>query len=232
MTDDSQIADLERKVAGLSHQLALLEDAAAIRKLHHLYGYFIDKCLYDETVDLFADNGVVRFFGGIWKGKESVRRLYVGRFRKNFTADHNGPVDGFLLDHMQMQDVIDVANDRRTAKARIRVFMAAGRHADHGGPRQWWEGGLYENEYVREDGVWKISLLNYHPQWHADYATGWAHTKPNYLPFFEKTVADGEPAGPDEIDKTVWLWPQHEVLPFHNVHPVTGKPITPQKRSR
>lgn len=232
MTDDPRIAGLERLVADLSHHLALLEDAAAIRKLHHLYGYFIDKCLYEETVDLFADDGVVRFFGGIWKGKESVRRLYIGRFRKNFTGDHNGPVKGFLLDHMQMQDVIDVADDRRTAKARFRVFMAAGRHADHGGPRQWWEGGLYENEYVREDGVWKISLLNYHPQWHADYESGWAHTKPNYLPFFEKTVSDGEPGGPDEIDKTVWLWPQHEVLPFHNMHPVTGKPIALQKRAR
>jgi hypothetical protein len=232
MTDDPRIAGLERQVADLSHHLALLEDAAAIRKLHHLYGYFIDKCLYEETVDLFADDGVVRFFGGIWKGKASVRRLYIGRFRKNFTGDYNGPVEGFLLDHMQMQDVIDVADDRGTAKARFRVFMAAGRHADHGGPRQWWEGGLYENEYVREDGVWKISLLNYHPQWHADYESGWAHTKPNYLPFFEKTVSDGEPGGPDEIDKTVWLWPQHEVLPFHNVHPVTGKPIALQKRPR
>ena len=131
---------------------------AAIRKLQHLYGYFIDKCLYEETVDLFADNGVVRFFGGIWKGKEGVRRLYVGRFRKRFTDDYNGPVTGFLLEHPQMQDVVDVAPDRKTAKARFRCLMQAGRHAAHGGPRQWWEGGLYENEYVREDGVWKISF--------------------------------------------------------------------------
>jgi carotenoid cleavage dioxygenase len=210
----------------------MVEDVMAIRKLHHLYGYFIDKCLYNETVDLFADDGVVRFFGGIWRGKKSVRRLYVGRFRKNFTGDHNGPVDGFLLDHMQMQDVIDVAPDRRTAKGRFRAFMAAGRHAAFGGPRQWWEGGLYENEYVREGSIWKISLLNYHPQWHADYETGWAHTRPAYLPFFEKTLADGDPADPDEIDRTVWLWPRHDVLPFHNAHPVTGRPVAAAERPK
>jgi hypothetical protein len=232
MTTDDRLADLERKLAGVQHQLALVEDAAAIRKLQHLYGYFIDNCLYEETVDLFADEGVVRFFGGIWKGKEGVRRLYVGRFRKRFTDDYNGPVTGFLLEHPQMQDVVDVTPDRKTAKARFRCMMQAGRHAAHGGPRQWWEGGLYENEYVREDGVWKIKLLNYAPQWHADYETGWAQTKPSYLPFFDKTFAEGDPVGPDEVDPAVWLWPDRQVFAFHNVHPVTGRPIKPAERKR
>ena len=228
MDADAKIAALEAKLAALEHKVTLLDDWQAIRRLHFLYGYFIDKCLYQEVVDLFADDGEVWFFGGKFKGKAGVARLYIGRFRKVFTGDLNGPVDGFLLDHPQMQDVIDVAPDGKSAKARIRALMQAGRHVDYGEKRQWWEGGIYENEYVKEDGIWKIKILNYMPQWNADFDTGWAETKPNYVAFITKTLADGDPNGPDELIADTWLWPEHRVVPFHNMHPVTGKPIVPQ----
>jgi len=224
VTSEARIEALEKQVRELSNQIGILEDVHAIRRLHHAYGYYIDKCLYDETVDLFADGGEVRFMGGIFKGKAGVRRLYVDRFRKNFTNGKNGPVFGFLLDHPQMQDVIDVASDRKTAKARFRCTMQAGRHEKaEGQTRQWWEGGLYENSYLRENGVWKIQILNYRPVWHADYETGWAHTRPQYVPFFSETYPK-DPAGPDELEnpKPV-LWPDTDVLPFHYPHPVTGR---------
>ena len=35
-----------------------------------------------------------------------------------------------------------------------------------------WVGALYENEYVKEDGVWKIKVLRYRPQWHATFEKG------------------------------------------------------------
>ncbi|HET6969617.1 MAG TPA: nuclear transport factor 2 family protein [Phenylobacterium sp.] len=221
--------DTDQRLAALEARLTQLEDIEAVRKLQFLYGYLIDQCMYDEVVDLFADDGEVRFFGGRFIGKAGVRRLYVGRFRKTFTGDVNGPVDGFLLDHPQLQDVIDIQADGHTALARVRALMQAGRHADHGGPRQWWEGGLYENTYVKEGGVWKIKVLDYKPQWHADFDKGWAHTPPNYVPFFTRTFAQGEPTGPDELIDA-WLWPDRRVVPFHNPHPVTGKPMVPEGR--
>jgi carotenoid cleavage dioxygenase len=232
MDAGQSIASVEARLATLEAQVGRLDDVNAIRRLHHLYGYFIDKCLYRETVDLFATGGEVRFFGGIYRGKAGARRLYVERFQKNFTGGLNGPVDGFLLEHLQAQEVIDVAPDGRTAQARFRAFMMAGRHKDYGGPRQWWEGGLYENTYVKEDGVWKIQVLDYRPQWHADFETGWAYTKPAYLPFPSKTLADGDPLGPDELIPDAWLWPDHKVLPFHCPHPVTGQPVAPEVAAR
>jgi SnoaL-like domain len=232
-TTDEQIRALQEKIEELSNQVGILEDIHAIRRLQHAYGYYIDKCLYDETVDLFAGDGQVRFMGGIFKAKPGIRRLYIERFRKNFTNGINGPVHGFLLDHPQMQDVIDVAPDRRTAKARFRCSMQAGRHESFKpangqtavAPRQWWEGGLYENEYVRDAGVWKIKVLNYRPVWHADYETGWAHTRPEYVAFFSKTYPN-DPLGPDELeDPKPVLWPDTDVVAFHYPHPVTGRII-------
>lgn len=232
MTD--KLTELENTIRDLQHQVGVLQDIHAIRRLQHAYGYYIDKCLYDETVDLFSDNGEVWFMGGRFKGKAGLRRLYCHRFRERFTGGINGPVTGFLLEHLQLQDIIDVAPDRLTAQARARSFMQAGRHVDHASssregwlPRQWWEGGIYENTYVQEGGVWKLKILNYRPVWHADFESGWSQTQPNYVPFFSQTFPD-DPNGPDELitDPKPVLWPETDVVPFHYPHPVTGKPVT------
>lgn len=230
-----RIGMLEREVALLKSHVGRLQDLDDIRKLQHAYGYYLDKCLYEEVVDLFAEDSEVHFMGGIWKGKSGARRLYVGVFQTNFTDGKNGPLPGFLLDHLQLQDIVDISDDRSSARARFRTFMQAGVHVDSDAPmarsareegthpRQWWEGGIYENRYVREDGIWKLKLLNYNPIWHADFDKGWAYTKPEYIPAYSETWP-ANPNGPDELDPNfLGLWPKTETVPFHYPHPVTGK---------
>ena len=91
-----------------------------------------------------------------------MRRLYIERFQQQFTQGHNGPRYGWLLDHPQMQMVIDVAPDRKSAKVRGRSMMQAGLHETAAGqPRAWWEGGIYANDYIRDGGIWKIKALRY-----------------------------------------------------------------------
>ncbi|MDX1404338.1 MAG: nuclear transport factor 2 family protein [Woeseiaceae bacterium] len=231
-----RVGELEKQLASMQAHIGRLQDLNDIRKLQHAYGYYLDKCLYEEVVDLYADDGEVRFMGGVWKTKAGVRRLYVGTFGRRFADGKNGPVPGFLLDHPQLQEVIDVAPDRSSARARFRSMMQAGVHIDSQAPmardgrkdgrhpRQWWEGGIYENEYVREDGIWKIRLLSYNPVWHADFDKGWAYTKPEYIPAYSETYPD-LPNGPDELDPNfLGLWPKTKTVPFHYPHPVTGKP--------
>lgn len=198
MADQDRIAALEATVAELGRRLVVQEDEQAVRKLQHLYGYLIDKCLYRETMDLFTKDCEVHFFGGIYKGHAGAVRLYIERFQKNFTHGTNGPIDGFLLDHPQIQDVVDIQPDG-TAFGRFRCVMQAGRHKDFGGPRQWWEGGIYENTYKKVDGVWRIHILNYCPQWHADFETGWAHTRPNYVPFLNHLPRGSDRTGCIEV---------------------------------
>ena len=177
-------------------------------------------------VNLFAEDGDVWFLGGIYKGKAGVRRLYIDRFQTNFTQCHNGPRYGWLLDHQQMQMVIDVAPDRQSAQVRGRSMMQAGLHetAD-GDQRAWFEGGIYENEYVRENGVWKIKALRYFPFWHGSFKDGWAKTPIDFIPMSTTTFPD-DPLGPDElIDPAPRLWPATDIVPFHYPHPVTREPI-------
>lgn len=226
MSIEDALQAMRQRLDDLEHQLGIQQDIHAVRRLQYAYGYFIDKSQYDEVVDLFAEDGEVWFLGGIYRGRAGVRRLYIERFRKTFTEDHNGPRYGWLLDHPQLQMIIDVSPDRRTAKVRGRSMMQAGLHQTaKGQQRQWWEGGIYENEYVRENDVWKIKRLAYYPFWHASFAEGWAKTPIDFIPM-ASTVYPEDPLGPDAlIDPMPRLWPATDIVPFHYTHPVTGKPI-------
>ena len=128
MTDQPTIEQLARRIDELEHQLGIEQDVNQIRRVQYTYGYFIDKSQYNEVVDLFAEDGEVWFLGGIYKGKAGVRRLYIERFQTQFTEGHNGPRYGWLLDHPQLQMVIDVAPDRKTRQG-ARPLDDAGRPA-------------------------------------------------------------------------------------------------------
>ena len=224
----TELSLLSQRIADLEQEVGRLQDESQIRKVQYTYGYFIDKSQYNEVVDLFAEDGEVWFLGGIYKGKKGVRRLYIERFQTQFTQGHNGPRYGWLLDHPQLQMVIDVAPDRKTAKVRGRSQMQAGLHESaEGQQRAWWEGGIYENEYVKEDGVWKIKALRYYPFWHGSFAEGWAKTPIDFIPMADESqLHPGDPLGPDElIEPRPRLWPATDTVAFHYPHPVTGAPI-------
>lgn len=226
---EQEVASLKAAVATLQKELSRVSDEAEVRKTHHKYGYYLDKCLYDEVVEMFSNHpdAYVEFLGSRYRGKAGIKRLYQGRFQQQFVAGRNGPVHGFLLDHIMMQDIVDVDATGTHAWCRMRALMQAGTHQSieeyfPRGHRQWWEGGLYENEYIKEDGVWKLFRYRYFPFWHAEFERGWSHTKKNYVPF--STVCYPEdPIGPDEIIEQKMLWPDTRVVPFHYPHPVTGK---------
>jgi hypothetical protein len=70
---------------------------------------------------------------------------------------------------------------------------------------------VYENEYILEDGIWKIFKLRYFPFWHAEFDKGWQKTKANYVPFFSQTYPE-DPAGPDELVPRSMMWPDTRVM--------------------
>ncbi|KAH7002489.1 SnoaL-like domain-containing protein [Ilyonectria destructans] len=240
---EDAIADLKQTIDTLRNEVVRLSDQEEIRKLQYQYGYYLDKCLYKEVAELFSDSPetYVQFLGGRYLTKEGVRRLYVGRFASAFAAGRNGPVHGFLLDHPQMQGVVDVdyscSSDGPTrtgarAKGRFRSLMQAGVHISQAEkhPRgfcQWFEGGIYENEYIKdEDGQWRFLHLRYFPFWHGDVEHGWGYKVSGFVPFPTKTFPS-DPNGPDmvvEPDQRM-LWPDTRVVPFHYDHPITKQPV-------
>lgn len=226
MTDSERITALEKKLEDVSTELEMLKDVNAVRALHFKYGYFMDKCLFGEIVDLFSDDCEIYFLGALFRGKAGARRLYGG------ASGLNGPADGMMFEHFLGQDIVDIAPDRKTAQGRFRCFMLGGVHesktdAPPSIPDEFFEGGVYENTFVREDGVWKIKIFNYNVVWQSRFKDGWAHTKPGTLMVtpYKETYPDN-PRGPDEIITTApKIWPQNYIVPFHYPHPVTGQHI-------
>ena len=223
---NDRVNELEAKLAQLQHELASLQDVEAVRRLHFTYGYCMDKWLFDDIVDLYADDCKLYFLNGVWEGREGARRLY------NWSNGLHGPQDGLLAEHVLAQDVIDIAPDRSRAWGRFRVFLLCGVHQAMKAsfpsewPAQFWEAGIHENEYVRVNGVWKISVFNYRIAFQCDYATGWAHSsvEPLMVRNWDQTFPQ-DPNGPDRLREPQPQWPRANMMPFHFKHPVTGKAL-------
>ena len=122
MTSEQRIEALLQRVEELERRVQRQDDIQAVRTLQFKYGYFMDKCLFAEIVDLFAEDAELRFMGGIFRGKAGARRLYGG------SSGLNGPADGMLFEHIIAQDVVDIAPDGGTAQGRFRTFLQGGVH--------------------------------------------------------------------------------------------------------
>ena len=113
-----------------------------------------------------------------------------------------------------------VAPDGRSAKARWRDLGMLGQHKQHAE----WRDGIYENDYVKEGGVWKIARLHLYVNFVAPYEKGWARLKPG-----EGLVrSEASKAMPPDRPSSSALrgFPDRTVPPFHAPNPVTGKPVS------
>ncbi len=226
MTDENRLAALEAEVARLTRRLTVQEDIQAVRQLQFKYSYYLDACLYEQVVDLFAEDCELKFLNGVYKGKTGVRRLYCDWLRALWTGGKEGIPRGLMYDHLMLQDIIDIEPDGVTAKGRVRGVMMGGHHESMENrppvPEQLWEAGIYENTYIKQDGVWKFWRFDYNMLWQADYEKGWAHSEVHLHPL-TKTFPE-DPRGPDVLTaETPRGWPETRIVPFHYPHPVTGR---------
>lgn len=203
----------ERRLATLEQRVARLEDRARIENLTRAYGYYVDKQLWDQVADLFSDDARVEIAGrGVYRGKDGVRRLFL----QSMGGGQIGLRPGGLFNHMILQGVTDIAPDGRTAKARWRAFVQIGQSKMFG----IWSEGTYENDYVLDKGVWKISDMHFYATFYAPYEQGWAQgARPNNGP-----SKDAPPDAPQSVEYDVY--PGHYVPPFHYPNQVTGRPWT------
>jgi hypothetical protein len=204
---------LRNQIDHLSGRLGILEDESTIRRLHRTYEDLLNNGRYEEVENLFADDGEVVFNGGIFKGRLSgVRRLYSKRFQSGLTGKKIEPAPGFQPDTGQQQDIVEVAANRQSARARFLFSIQIGTPivSDsqlvkmarlHGeGIRKWWEGGTCEVSYAKDTrtGAWKIRRFEYRVLSRADYRPGKLRAKPISVPFLSKIYPD-DPTGPDQL---------------------------------
>jgi hypothetical protein len=213
--NSGRLAALEAKVAALAAETQRLEDANAVRKLQRAFGYYVDRGYWQEAADLFAENATLETgVDGVYVGKDRIHQLLVRQ-----GGGHEGPglPFGQFNHHMQLQPVVHVAADGRSAKGRWRELALLGQFQKYAA----WGDGIYENDYIKEDGVWKIKSVHYYPNFVAPYKGGWV----TLGPVTGDWKSDTAKAFPADRPPTVSYEPYPNVYtpPFHYKNPVTGQ---------
>jgi hypothetical protein len=213
------LATLARRMANLAARAQRLSDEIEITNLQHAYGYYVDRKMWDDVADLFASDGTMEIgLQGVYAGRASIRR----------GLNASGPAklaEGEINDHIHLQTIVTVSPDGppatggvgaagRTARAR---GTALGMIGTTGG-RALWTQSIYENEFVKQSGVWKFKTMHVYPRFIVDAEKGWAK--------------DAQPApGPSRAfppdrppTETYEIYPRFHIAPLHFDHPVTGRP--------
>ena len=200
-------ASLKARIAVLSAEAQRVAGANDIKKLQRAYGYYLDKGYWQEAADLFADDATFEWGNdGVYVGKARIHDYLVRQGGGNVGP---GLPYGQFNHHMQLQPVVNVAADGTTAKARWRELALIGQFQKSAS----WGAGIYENDYVRQDGVWKIQALRFYPTFIAPYELGWARLAPGQGDWKTDVAAKFPPDRPSTgAYKT---FPDIYVPPFH-----------------
>jgi hypothetical protein len=164
-------------LAALEQRVAALNDEDKVRNLQHAYGYYVDRRMWDDVVDLFAKDGIVEIVGvGTFKGAEGVRKA----------MERMGPAglkQGIFNDHPIFDTIVSVQPGGSEAITR---GLELGQIGDADKGTQHWEFNVFRNRFVKEGGIWKFREMRIHPVVKADYAVGWG--KGGTMPPANKSV--------------------------------------------
>jgi triacylglycerol lipase len=209
-----KVRDVEAALSEAERTVARVKDFHELDNLTSAYGYYLDKNLWNDLADLFARDGSMELAQrGVYKGQKRVREFLLTVFGRG----QEGPIAGRLGNHVQMQPVIHVADDGRTAKIRVRMMQQLNFNG-----RASMGGSIYENEAVKEDGVWKFSVDHTYNTWTASYDGGWMNGVSGRVPGPSKDLPPDAP--PTFVFK---MFPVVYDIPFHYANPVTGRTELP-----
>lgn len=208
----TQLVRQQEELAQARHQIGLLEDKNAIERLQYAYGYFIDNRMFREMADLFADDAPYIEIGerGRYVGKDHIERfLHEVLGGRRWGMAHNE-----VINHVQQQLLITVADDRQSATARARAEVQGNSPPDT--PHFLFADGIYENDYVKEGGVWKIKGIKV--------------TMTYYVALERAKIWFGSAPPSAELPPDLPSQPQDERLgrqfnPWRWPHPITGEEL-------
>ena len=181
-----------RRLAGL------VRDEHQIEVLQRTYGYLVDKNLWTQIADMFTDDGTLEIGGrGVFVGKARVLQ---------YLKWLGSPEHGKLYDHTQMEPVVTVAPDGQTAKGRWRALIFG---ADLNRRTDFLGDAIYENEYRKESGVWKIAKLHAYFVLYTDFQRGWGVT------FWALTAPEIDLPPDRKPSARYEIYPGNTFVPYH-----------------
>jgi len=191
----------------LETRIAVLNDEDAVRNLQNAYGYYVDRKMWDDVVDLFVEDSALEIADvGVFLGRDGVRRA----------MERMGPAElshGELNDHPLFDTMVRVLPGGREAVSRgIELAMLG----DADETTAQWGIAVFRNRFVKEDGLWKFKEMRFFPTMRADYFVGWgqgalAEALDETLPAPDRVASDSRP--------------ERWAPAYIEDNPVTGQPV-------
>ncbi len=146
---EKRLKAAESTITGLE---ARVRHAEAIQQIHELQRRYINALIcteWDACADCFSENALINvYLHDPVRGKETIRKW----FKEELALTHAGR-EGDILVHPE----ITIDGDKAKGKWLLYMMYAYPRT----GQALFWVQGYYQNEYVRENGEWKVSLMSW-----------------------------------------------------------------------
>ncbi len=140
------LAIAQTAAPALEQRLQRVEDELAIRRPITAYSNTQDAHDYDGYVALFAQDGEWVSGASVYKGREAIKKMLIGLYG----APPQGYVNGESF-HISFNADVRLNGNAATAVSRHVLFM----RGQKGQPVPMLS-GRYDDDFIRENGEWKI----------------------------------------------------------------------------
>jgi ABC-type nitrate/sulfonate/bicarbonate transport system substrate-binding protein len=206
--------EIEAKLAEIERMVAVAEAFDGAENVSNAYGYYIDEFVWHDTSDLFAVNGQKELsYIGNYIGRERIRKSMITRY------GNGGRRGVFMAIHQKTQPYVSVSADGQSARIRSRLFQINSQAEGDGS----YIAGIYENAVIREDGVWKIAVMDLDYVWTTGYKAGWAGVKAGDARAFAPATAFPYPPDGPLRGVAYAPFPKIDTMAFHFRNPVSGR---------
>ncbi|GAA0932680.1 nuclear transport factor 2 family protein [Pseudonocardia zijingensis] len=147
----------------LAARIARLNDEDEVRNLLHAWGYYVDRRMWTDVVELFAEDGVISVDGVAYRGHAGVRTA----------LEETGP-EGLTRGELADRPIFDLIVDVRPGgdEAHVRG-IAIGMLGDADQERGHWGFARFGGTASKRAGAWRIAELRTTTLLRADHAEGW-----------------------------------------------------------
>ena len=155
-------------VDNLAYRIQRLNDEDEVRNLQHSYGYYIDRRMWPDVVDLFVANATSKFDAVTYTGVSSIRQGL------EQMMGPEGLTQGILNDHLIFDTIVELNSSGREATTRgIEVGILGDANKQAG----FWKFSVFRNQFVKDEksGIWKIKAIEMSNVLTANYSMGWGY---------------------------------------------------------
>lgn len=154
----------------LENRIRRLEDLAEIEQLLNKYIYMLTTMDFDNIFDeCFSqtrdDVSIQASDSGVYIGREHIKDRFFAKFM-GFLKE----VPGAFTMHLACNPVIELSPDGNRARS---VALSPGCATDPQVRDALWIWGTFSDEYIRENGKWKILHHAFIPLFRTPYEKGW-----------------------------------------------------------